>query len=159
MIILGSVTCLVGIVVFFMLIDEPYSPRLHLTEDEKLIVADRLADNGVYRTTEFKREQVIEALKDRKTWIFFLCALLNNMTNGALTTFSTLITQGFGFSVSLASQTSKQYDLISLTHVLNLRVSTPFFCKCPPVSLMYSSFFWVLGCIAVLETDYSLALA
>ncbi|KAG2187424.1 hypothetical protein INT44_005112 [Umbelopsis vinacea] len=98
MIILGSITCVVGIVVFFVLIDDPYSARLHLTEDEKLIVADRLVDNGVYRTQEFKKDQVIEALKDQKTWIFFFCALLNNMTNGALTTFSTLITQGFGFS-------------------------------------------------------------
>jgi hypothetical protein len=159
MIILGSITCLVGIVVFFVLIDEPYSPRLHLTEDEKLIVADRLADNGVYRTQEFKRDQVIEALKDQKTWIFFLCALLNNMTNGALTTFSTLITQGFGFSVSLISQPSKQYDLVSLMHLLTPRASIPFFCKCPPVSLMLSSFFLVAGYIVVLETDYLLALA
>lgn len=86
---------------FFFLIDHPRSTRLNLTEDEKLIVEERLADNGVYRTNEFKKEQLYEALMDPKTWIFFLCALLNNMTNGALTTFSTLITQGLGFSVRI----------------------------------------------------------
>jgi ACS family allantoate permease-like MFS transporter len=101
MIILGSVTCATGIIVFFFLVDDPRSPKLNLTEDEKLIVEARLADNGVYRTTEYKKEQLYEAITDPKTWIFFLCALLNNMTNGAITTFYTLITQGFGFSVRI----------------------------------------------------------
>lgn len=100
MIILGAVTSVLGIVVFFFLIDDPRSPRLGLTEEEKIIMEDRLSDNGVRRSNEINWDQVREVFVDPKTYVWFFFALLINIQNGALTTFSSLITQGFGFSVS-----------------------------------------------------------
>jgi ACS family allantoate permease-like MFS transporter len=100
MIILGSITSLLGIIVFFFLIDDPRSPKLHLTEAEKIIMEERLRDNGIKRSNEIKWDQVREVFVDPKTYVWFFFAMLVNISNGALTTFSTLITQGFGFSVS-----------------------------------------------------------
>ncbi|OZJ01573.1 hypothetical protein BZG36_05604 [Bifiguratus adelaidae] len=98
MFIFGSATALFGIIVFVFLIDDPRSPRFNLTEEEKLIVEDRLRDNGVKRHQEWEADQFWEAIRDPKTYAFFLCAFLNSISSGGLNPFSTLIVQGLGFS-------------------------------------------------------------
>ncbi|KAG2183137.1 hypothetical protein INT43_006132 [Umbelopsis isabellina] len=98
MIILGIVTSILGVVVFFFLLDDPRSPRFNFTEEEKMIMEERLRDNGIKRSNEVKWDQVKECFRDPKTYVWFFLAVLINMTNGALTTFSSLITVGLGFS-------------------------------------------------------------
>lgn len=105
MIILGSVTSFLGIIVFFFLLDDPRSPRFHFTDEEKIIMEERLRDNGIKRSNEVKWDQVKECFNDPKTYVWFAVAVLINISNGALTTFSSLITQGLGFSVSNSSFT------------------------------------------------------
>jgi uncharacterized protein YpmS len=101
MIILGSVTSLLGIFVFIFLIDDPRSPKLHLTENEAIIMEERLKDTGIKRSNKIEWDQVRECFKDPKTYAWFFISMLVNISNGALTTFSGLITVGLGFSVRM----------------------------------------------------------
>lgn len=106
MIILGIVTSVLGVIVFFFLLDDPRSPRFNFTEEEKMIMEERLRDNGIKRSNEVKWDQVKECFRDPKTYVWFFSAVFINMTNGALTTFSSLITVGLGFSVSAMKSSS-----------------------------------------------------
>lgn len=101
MIILGSVTIVFGILCFFLLVDNPNSKFLSLTPDEKKAVAARTLDNSTIITKEWKMSHVSEALREPRFYCFIFASLLYNLQNGALNTFSSIITAGFGFSVSL----------------------------------------------------------
>jgi sugar phosphate permease len=100
MIILGAATSFFGIFVFFFLIDDPRSPKLKLTEEEKVIMEERLRDTGIKQSNKTNWSQVKECFIDPKTYAWFLISLCINISNGALLTFSGLITVGLGFSVS-----------------------------------------------------------
>ncbi|KAI8582339.1 hypothetical protein K450DRAFT_293922 [Umbelopsis ramanniana AG] len=98
MIILGAATSVFGVFVFFFLIDDPRSPRLNLTEEEKVIMEERLRDTGIKQSNEINWSQVKECFRDPKTYAWFLISLCINISNGALLTFGSLITVGLGFS-------------------------------------------------------------
>lgn len=99
MIILGVVTIFFGFVCFFALIDDPYSRFLNLTPAMREIVAERQRDNAVVHSKETKLYQIKEALKEPRYYCFVIASMLINFQNGALNTFSTIITSGFGFTV------------------------------------------------------------
>lgn len=80
--------------------DDTHHKLLRLTEKEKEIVEERSKDNCVVRNKEIKKEQMWEAVKEPRLWILFVIFLLNSLQNGGLTTFSTLLVKGLGFSVS-----------------------------------------------------------
>ncbi|KAI8984398.1 major facilitator superfamily domain-containing protein [Mycotypha africana] len=106
MIILGSVTIAFGIFCFFLLVDNPKSKFLSLTEDQKKIVQIRTQDNATIITKKVKFHHMLEALKEPRYYCFIFASLLFNLQNGALNTFSSIITVGFGF---------KNLDAILLT--------------------------------------------
>ncbi|KAG0163725.1 hypothetical protein DFQ28_011303 [Apophysomyces sp. BC1034] len=98
MFILGGITCLLGIVAFFFLIDNPKSKYLHLNAEQEILVEERTRDNAVVRTTVIKRDQIIEALKETRLWAFCFACLAFNLGNGGLTIYSSQITHAFGFN-------------------------------------------------------------
>ncbi|ORY97640.1 major facilitator superfamily domain-containing protein [Syncephalastrum racemosum] len=98
MIILGVVTIFFGFICFFALIDDPYSRFLNLTPAMRDIVAERQRDNAVVHSKETKYYQIKEALKEPRYYCFVVASMLINFQNGALNTFSTIITSGFGFT-------------------------------------------------------------
>ncbi|KAL7318911.1 hypothetical protein PS15m_002094 [Mucor circinelloides] len=97
-IVFGIATVVIGILTFLFLVDDPHHRLLRLTEKEKEIVEERSKDNCVVRNKEIKKEQMWEAAKEPRLWILFLIFLLNSLQNGGLTTFSTLLVKGLGFS-------------------------------------------------------------
>lgn len=100
MIILGSITAFVGIFSFFFLIDNPKSPALHLNAEQEILVEERTRDNAVVRTTNIKKEQIMEALKEVRFWCLCFSCLFINLQNGAMTTYNTQFAMSFGFTVS-----------------------------------------------------------
>ncbi|KAJ8662415.1 hypothetical protein O0I10_002109 [Lichtheimia ornata] len=98
MIILGVITSFIGIVTFFLLIDNPKSPALQLNAEQEILVEERTRDNAVVRTTTIKRDQIIEALKETRFWCFCIGCLLINLQNGAMTIYNAQITESFGFT-------------------------------------------------------------
>ncbi|KAG0163724.1 hypothetical protein DFQ28_011304 [Apophysomyces sp. BC1034] len=97
MIILGSVTIIFGCFTFFFLVDTPKSRFLHLTKEEEQIVNDRMLDNKVVRTKEVKKSHMWESLKEPRFYSYIMVSLLLSLQNGALSTFTGIITKGFGF--------------------------------------------------------------
>lgn len=100
MIILGGATVIMGIVCFFFLIDSPKSPAMKLNAEQEILIEERTRDNATVRTTEIKKEQIWEALKEVRFWCFGFSCLLINLQNGAMTIYNGQITASFGFNVS-----------------------------------------------------------
>ncbi|KAG2223093.1 hypothetical protein INT45_008941 [Circinella minor] len=98
MIILGAITMFFGIVIFVCLIDNPRSRFLKLTPEQLQIVDERQRDNTTVVTKEIKWSHITESLKEPRYYFFCIASMLINFQNGALNTFSAIITKGFGFT-------------------------------------------------------------
>lgn len=98
MIIFGSFTIIMGFVYFIFLPDTPSSRWFRLTEEEKLIIEDRIRDNAVVPTLDINYDQVREALREPRLYCYCLIALFLELQNGALTIFSSIIIADLGFS-------------------------------------------------------------
>ncbi|KAH8881764.1 putative allantoate permease [Thozetella sp. PMI_491] len=97
-ILLGCVTILWSIVVYFFLPDNPLETK-RLTPREKYIIIQRkAADNTGVEAKTIKKEQIWEAFLDLKTWLIWIAIVALQVPNGGLTTFNTLIISGLGFS-------------------------------------------------------------
>ena len=92
----GAMTVAWACVIGLFLPDNPVKAKF-VTEREKAIVIDRLKEDqtGVENKV-FKKDQLIEALLDPKTWLMFFFHLMISIPNGGLTNFSPLIIQGLG---------------------------------------------------------------
>lgn len=99
-IIWGALTVLFGIICFFFLPDTPYSFMFRLTNEEKVIVAERNRDNCVVRVQKIKMHHVWEALREMRLWLICLACFFNNLLTGGVVVFNTLIVQSMGYSVS-----------------------------------------------------------
>jgi MFS family permease len=102
--VLGCITIVFGIVVFFALPDNPTSASF-LTEEEKVIVLEHIRTNQTgTETKKFKKEQLIELLfHDKHTWPMFFLTLVSMISTGALGTWSVSIFKSFGFTSEVSS--------------------------------------------------------
>ncbi|KAL4995384.1 major facilitator superfamily domain-containing protein [Aspergillus recurvatus] len=98
MVITSILTIMFGIVVWLFFPDSPIHARF-LTHEERAQAILRIKENhsGIEQKT-FKKYQFIEAIKDPKTWLFFLHAWSQEMANGMTNQYS-LIINSFGFTV------------------------------------------------------------
>ncbi|KAI9935116.1 hypothetical protein ASPWEDRAFT_54123 [Aspergillus wentii DTO 134E9] len=98
MVLTGGITVLLGVAVFLFFPDSPVNASF-LTPRERAQAILRIKDNhsGIEQK-HFKKYQFIEALKDRKSWLFFLHSWSQEMANGITNQYS-LIINSFGFTV------------------------------------------------------------
>jgi ACS family allantoate permease-like MFS transporter len=91
-IILGSISLVYSVILGLFLPDSP--PRAKcVTEREKAITVDRLrADQLGIENKKFKREQMLEAFRDPKTWLMFAFNIFASIPNSGLTSKSRHIT-------------------------------------------------------------------
>ncbi|KAJ5674310.1 uncharacterized protein N7477_004244 [Penicillium maclennaniae] len=96
--ILGAVTAAYGIVLFAFLPNSP-AKVIVLNKTESAIALQRTLKNktGVMDSGSFKWNQVLMAIKDPQTWFLVLYTLCVNFCNGGITSFSSIIIQGFGY--------------------------------------------------------------
>ncbi|KAF9239499.1 MFS general substrate transporter [Melanogaster broomeanus] len=94
MIITGILTLITAVVYWFFFPDSP-TTAWFLTPSERVTAVRRLK-TGV-ENKHFKKEQMIEALKDPKTWLFALFSAVENIPN-SLTNQRQIIVSSFGFS-------------------------------------------------------------
>ncbi|KAF8264096.1 MFS general substrate transporter [Lactarius quietus] len=94
MIITGTLTFITSILFFFLFPDSPTS-ACFLTIDERAKAVQR-NQTGV-ENKHFKKEQMIEALTDKKTWLFALFAALDNVPNSIVNQLQIIISS-FGFT-------------------------------------------------------------
>ncbi|KAF5365556.1 hypothetical protein D9757_010907 [Collybiopsis confluens] len=97
MVITGVITFFTSICFFLFFPDSPTNAWF-LTPEERVLAVLRIKENqtGV-ENKHFKKEQMIEALLDPKTWLFALFAALTDVPN-SLTNQRQLIVASFGFT-------------------------------------------------------------
>ncbi|CAE6341464.1 unnamed protein product [Rhizoctonia solani] len=95
---LGCLTFLWGLFVLWWLPDSPMRAHCFSPEDRMLMVERVRANETGIQNKEFKRYQALEALKDLKTWCFYIISFTNALPTGGLGAFSNLIIKDFGFS-------------------------------------------------------------
>jgi len=97
MIITGLITVVTAVLYWFLFPDSPTSAWF-LTPEERAKAVLRIRENqtGVENKT-FKKEQMIEALTDSKTWWFALFTALANVPNSLLNQ-RTIIVTSFGWT-------------------------------------------------------------
>lgn len=96
--VLGSVTIVWSIVLFFCLPDSPLTTK-GLNEAERSLAIRRLERNNAGTISHtFNKAQFIEAFRDYKLWSCTLIILLTGVPSGAIGTFGTVVINGFGFS-------------------------------------------------------------
>jgi hypothetical protein len=76
---------------FLLLPDSPVTAPM-LTKRQRRIAVERLRGNqtGV-ENKHLKLYQVVETLKDAKTWFFFILGMIHNTPNGGISNFGTII--------------------------------------------------------------------
>jgi len=96
MIITGILTLICALAYWFLFPDSPTNAWF-LTMEERAKAVQRIKENqtGV-ENKHFKKEQMIEALTDHKTWLFALFSALDNIPN-SLTNQRQIIVSSFGF--------------------------------------------------------------
>ncbi|KAH9947275.1 MFS general substrate transporter [Amylocystis lapponica] len=103
---LGGLAILVGIAVIIWLPDSPVH-AWQLTTEERIAALERVRDDqGGTENKKWKKDQIVEALTDVRTWLIVLSTMLTSIPNGALSNFSNIIVKSFGY-------TSKQTLILS----------------------------------------------
>ena len=98
--IIGCVTSIWGILLWFILPDSPITAPF-LSQRLKVVAIERLRfeQTGIENKV-IKRDQIREAFSDPKTYFFMLTVFAVNLTNGAATGFGSIIVQSFGVSLT-----------------------------------------------------------
>ncbi|KAL3444540.1 major facilitator superfamily domain-containing protein [Aspergillus insuetus] len=125
--IFGAVTVLFAIPLLILLPSSPAS-AIFLSPREREIAVNRTIENktGIMDERSYKIGQVWDALRDPQVWLMFLYMLSINIANGAVTPFSSLIINGFGYSTFTTLLLSMpaggfQLILLALTSFITLR--------------------------------------
>jgi MFS family permease len=126
--IIGALCSAWGIVLIVVLPDSPVTARV-LSKRERRIAIERLRENqtGVENKT-FKVDQAVDTLKDPKTYFFFLLALVQNLPNGGISNFGTLIIRGFGFSTLGTTLLQMPYGALIGLSILSCVYLNDYFC-------------------------------
>lgn len=98
--IFGGVTAFWGTVMLFLLPDSTNN-ALWLRKAQRQVAAQRVLESSQNvlggRGGGYKPYQVVEAFKDPVTWCLSLYSFSVNIANGGLTSFGSLVIQGFGY--------------------------------------------------------------
>ncbi|KAH3671158.1 hypothetical protein OGAPHI_000869 [Ogataea philodendri] len=99
-IVIGGMTMLFSVIFYFYVPDLP-SKAWFLTEEEKLLVVQRIRTNQQgFGNKKFKLYQLKEALEDPRTWCYFIYGITSEIPNGGITNFnSILISQDLKYGV------------------------------------------------------------
>ncbi|CDO74069.1 hypothetical protein BN946_scf185043.g119 [Trametes cinnabarina] len=95
---LGALAIATGVAVLLWMPDSPANAPF-LTKEERIAAIERIRDGQCgTENKRFKKEQVVEALLDIRTWLIVVATLLTNIPNGGLANFTNIIVKGFGYT-------------------------------------------------------------
>ncbi|KAJ1031702.1 hypothetical protein NDA13_002091 [Ustilago tritici] len=101
--ILGGIALLFGFIVLAFMPDSPATIR-YLTTRERQIAVHRIKSNksGIH-DKKFKKNQLIEAVKDFRLYLFFVAICAANIANGGVSNFGSEIISQFGYDSKMTS--------------------------------------------------------
>ncbi|KAF3901969.1 Sialin [Orbilia brochopaga] len=116
--VLGGVTVLIGIWTMLRLPDTPMTSTW-LTEKERLAVLERVEKNQTgISSTEFKPKQLLELFIDPQIWALFLCTTLISVSSGVITTYSSTVIRGFGYTPKVTALLNMPSGIVSILATL-----------------------------------------
>ncbi|OAA69795.1 Major facilitator superfamily domain, general substrate transporter [Cordyceps fumosorosea ARSEF 2679] len=98
----GVLTVIVGLLVVFVMPDNPMVSRLSDTEKQWAIARLRENMTGI-ENKKFKKSQVVECLRDPQTWLLALAIMSSSIPNGFLSTYSSTVIKTFGFTSEVSA--------------------------------------------------------
>ena len=120
-IIFGAITSLWSILVFCFLPDT-INDAGFLTEEEKQYAEDRVVIGGTGKvdpfTSRWKPEQVVECIRDPKTYFFAAISVLTQIPNGGTGSFGNLALKSFGFTSLQSTLVSLPASVISMATII-----------------------------------------
>ncbi|KAK9784021.1 putative Major facilitator superfamily domain-containing protein [Seiridium cardinale] len=116
--ILGGVTILWSLVIFFVLPDSPSSARF-FDHGERLVAVKRVSGNETgIKNKSFKKEQFIIAATDPKMIILFISIFAAAIPNGVVSAFSTVIIRDMGFSTTMTTELKSVGDAVQIVALI-----------------------------------------
>jgi sugar phosphate permease len=95
--VVGIITISCGIMVLFLLPDNPMSSRL--SHAEKIMAVERLRENNTgIENKHWKNYQFMEALRDPPVWLLAFITTGASIPNGAVSSFQSVLIKSFGFT-------------------------------------------------------------
>lgn len=106
-VVIGAINVIVSMLVLFLLPESPDKARF-LTPAERQRITYRLTqDQAGVGLKVFRWRSLLEAFGDLQTWLLVLLTILITIPSGVITTFSSILIKGFGY-------TSKQSALLNM---------------------------------------------
>jgi sugar phosphate permease len=95
----GCFSFLWGIAVLIIMPDSPMRAKCYSEEDKKLMVERVRTNQTGLQNKTYRKEQIIEALRDPQVWAYGLISFLTTVPTSGLGAFANIIIAGFGFTV------------------------------------------------------------
>jgi hypothetical protein len=152
--VLGAITSGYGLILFVFLPDSPVKV-MFLNKTEKSVAVQRTLTNktGVMDTGKFRWSQVVMAIKDPQTWFLVLYTLCVNFCNGGITSFSSIIIAGFGFSNLKALLIQMPLGAAQLVFLLLTSGFATYVKQSRIFMMMLNAFVSVIGMILIWKLD------
>lgn len=125
--VLGVVTVVVGVVVWFAVPDTPMSAWF-LTDEEKVILLEYVRGNQTgIENVHFQPKQLVEGLRDFQVWVVFFIVVLQSVGGGVITTYSAMLIRSFGFTAKEAALLNMPAGVINIISALTCGLGSRFF--------------------------------
>lgn len=115
---IGAVNVIIGVLVFLLLPESPEKARF-LTPAEKEMLAARLhRDHAGVGRKVFRWRSVLEAFGDIQTWLLVLLTILITIPSGVITTFSSILIKGFGYTPKQSALLNMPSGVVSIASTM-----------------------------------------
>ncbi|CAI0642643.1 unnamed protein product [Colletotrichum noveboracense] len=115
---LGGVTCVWSLVIWFLLPDSP-SNAFFLNHRERLVAVKRVSENETgIKNKAFDKKQALLGSVDPKTLLLFTSVFAAAIPNGVVNSFSTVIIRDMGFSTTQTTQLKSVGDAVQIVALL-----------------------------------------
>ncbi|KAL9119074.1 MAG: hypothetical protein Q9187_004371 [Circinaria calcarea] len=117
-IVLGLVTVIIGLGTALYLPDTPMKAKF-LSEKEKVTLLQHVSINQTgIENRRFQWSQVWEAFRDIQIWLLVLITILQSVSSGVVTTYSTTLVKSLGFSSQNAALLNMPSGIVSIFFTL-----------------------------------------
>ncbi|CAG8904115.1 unnamed protein product [Penicillium egyptiacum] len=116
--VLGLVTVVVGALTFFFIPDTPMKATW-LSDNEEVALLQHVSENqtGVW-STNLNLKQIWEAVRDIQLWLLTVTTILISVSSGVVTTYSSTLIAGFGFSGPISALLNTPSGIVSIFFTL-----------------------------------------
>ncbi|KAJ5312346.1 hypothetical protein PENANT_c011G00027 [Penicillium antarcticum] len=116
--VLGLVTSVIGALTFFFIPDTPIKASW-LSESEKVALLEHVSENqtGVW-STKLNLSQILEAVCDVQLWLLTITTILISVSSGVVTTYSSTLIAGFGFTGPISALLNTPGGIVSIFFTL-----------------------------------------